>query len=51
MVSPAVIWYAVVATLFGLGPVARCYQRARRGIDRAMAAVFIALGGRLALDR
>lgn len=44
-------WYAIVATLFGLAPVARVYRRARRWIDRVMAALLIALGGRLAVDR
>lgn len=44
-------WYTVVSVLFGLPLVARGYRRARRWIDRVMAAVFIALGGRLALDR
>jgi threonine efflux protein len=44
-------WYTVVATLFGLAPVARVYRRVRRWVDRVMAALLIALGGRLALDR
>jgi threonine/homoserine/homoserine lactone efflux protein len=51
IVGIATVWYLTMALLFGLRPVARIYQRARRWIDRVMAAVFIALGGRLALDR
>jgi threonine/homoserine/homoserine lactone efflux protein len=51
MVSMAVTWFGAVALLFGLSPIARLYERGRRWIDRIMAAVFIALGGRLALER
>jgi RhtB (resistance to homoserine/threonine) family protein len=51
IVTIVVTWYLLVATLFGLAPVARGYRRARRWIDRVMAAVLIALGGRLALER
>jgi threonine/homoserine/homoserine lactone efflux protein len=51
IVGLATVWYVLVAVLFGLGPVARVYRRARRWIDRVVAAVLIALGGRLALDR
>jgi threonine efflux protein len=51
IVGMAAGWYTIVATLFGLAPVARVYRRARRWIDRVMAALLIALGGRLAVDR
>jgi threonine efflux protein len=51
MVAMAAVWFTIVATVFGIAPVARAYRRSRRWIDRIMAAVFIALGGRLALDR
>ncbi len=44
-------WYCGVAMVFGLPAVARVYRRARRWVDRVTAAVLIALGGRLALDR
>ena len=49
MVSVAAGWFALVASLFGLDVVARGYRRARRGVDRATAAVLILLGGRLAV--
>jgi threonine/homoserine/homoserine lactone efflux protein len=51
MVGIAFAWYTAVAALFGLAPVARVYRRARRWIDRVTAAVLIALGARLAIDR
>ena len=51
MVGVTFAWYTAVAALFGLAPVARVYRRARRWIDRVMAAVLIALGARLAIDR
>jgi threonine efflux protein len=51
IVGLAAAWYLAVAVLFGLGPVAALYRRARRWIERVMAALLIALGGRLALDR
>ena len=51
MVGVTLAWYTTVAVLFGLAPVARVYRRARRWIDRVMAAVLIALGARLAIDR
>jgi threonine/homoserine/homoserine lactone efflux protein len=51
MVGVTFAWYTVVSVLFGLAPVARLYRRARRWIDRVMAAVLIALGARLAIDR
>jgi threonine/homoserine/homoserine lactone efflux protein len=51
IVGLATAWYVAVAVLFGLGPVATLYRRARRWIERVMATLLIALGGRLALDR
>jgi threonine efflux protein len=51
MVGITVGWYTMVAMLFGLPQVAGVYRRARRWIDRVTAAVFIALGARLAIDR
>jgi RhtB (resistance to homoserine/threonine) family protein len=51
MVGITLAWYTTVSVLFGLAPVARVYRRARRWIDRVMAAVLIALGARLAIDR
>jgi threonine/homoserine/homoserine lactone efflux protein len=51
IVGLATAWYVTVAVLFGLGPVATLYRRARRWIERVMATLLIALGGRLALDR
>ena len=51
MVGISLAWYTAVAALFGLAPVARVYRRARRWIDRVTAAVLIALGARLAIDR
>jgi threonine/homoserine/homoserine lactone efflux protein len=51
MVGVTLAWYTTVAVLFGLAPVARVYRRARRWIDRVMAAVLIALGARLAIER
>jgi threonine/homoserine/homoserine lactone efflux protein len=51
LVCITLAWYTLVSALFGLAPVARLYRRARRWIDRVMAAVLIALGARLALDR
>ncbi len=51
IVGLAAAWYVSVAVLFGLGPVATLYRRARRWIERVMAALLIAFGGRLALDR
>jgi threonine/homoserine/homoserine lactone efflux protein len=50
-VATALIWYLVVATMFGSAPVARLYRRIRRWIDRVTATILILLGGRLALDR
>jgi threonine efflux protein len=51
MVGITFAWYMAVAALFGLAPVARVYRRARRWIDRVTAAVLIALGARLVIDR
>jgi threonine/homoserine/homoserine lactone efflux protein len=51
IVAIVLTWYLLLASLFGLAPVARGYRRARRWIDRLMAAVLIAFGGRLALER
>ncbi|SDY81838.1 Threonine/homoserine/homoserine lactone efflux protein [Micromonospora pattaloongensis] len=51
MVAVAVVWFTVVATVFGLDPVARAYARTRRWIDRVMGAVLVALAGRLAFER
>jgi threonine efflux protein len=51
IVGLATAWYIAVAVLFGLEPVASLYRRARRWIERVMATLLIALGGRLALDR
>lgn len=50
MLAVAGGWFSLVAVLFGLDVVARGYRRMRRWIDRAMAAVLVALGGRLALE-
>lgn len=50
MVALAVCWFTAVAVLFGLGPIARAYARARRWIDRVTGAVLVALAGRLALE-
>jgi threonine/homoserine/homoserine lactone efflux protein len=47
----AMTWYTLVAGMFGSAPIARLYRRVRRWIDRMTAAIFIVLGGRLALDR
>lgn len=51
IVLTALVWYLVVATMFGAAPVARLYRRVRRWVDRVTAAILILLGGRLALER
>jgi threonine efflux protein len=47
----AASWFTVVAALFGLPPIVNLYRRGRRWIDRITGVIFIALGGRLALER
>jgi threonine/homoserine/homoserine lactone efflux protein len=49
--ATALVWYLVVAGMFGAAPVARLYHRVRRWVDRVTATVLIVLGGRLALYR
>ncbi|WP_345786379.1 LysE family transporter [Pinirhizobacter sp.] len=45
------VWFAVVAAIFGLPAIRRGYLRARRWIDGAAGAVFIAFGLTLVFDR
>nr|BFE52636.1 threonine export protein RhtC [Saccharothrix mutabilis subsp. capreolus] len=51
MVALAAAWFSLVATLFGLPRVVEVYRRGRRWVDRVTGIAFVALGGRLALDR
>lgn len=47
----AAAWYALAATIFARPRVAAAYGRARRWIERATGALFVAAGLRLAADR
>lgn len=47
MAGMALAWFGVMAFVAGSGPVADLYQRAQRGIDRVLGAVFVGLGGLL----
>jgi threonine/homoserine/homoserine lactone efflux protein len=51
LVAIPACWYAAVALLFGLPAVARVYDAGRRWIDRVTAAILVALGARLAVQR
>jgi threonine/homoserine/homoserine lactone efflux protein len=50
MLLTAAAWFAAVACLFSLAPVARGYRRAKRGIDAVTGCLFVALAGRLATE-
>ncbi len=43
-------WYALMACLLSLGPVAAFYRRAQRAITALAGALFVAVGLRLAAD-
>ncbi|HVX44645.1 MAG TPA: LysE family translocator [Mycobacteriales bacterium] len=51
IVATSTIWYALVVGLFASRQVVGVYRRIRHWIDRAAAVIFVALGGRLALQR
>jgi threonine efflux protein len=50
MVGISAGWFALVALLFSLAPVARVYRRAQRWIDAITGGIFVALGVRLAAN-
>ena len=50
MAAISVGWYAVLACAIGSRPVAACYARSRRWLDRLAGAVFIGFGARLAME-
>lgn len=51
MAGIAIAWYALVACVLTLRPMAVLFARARRWIDRLAGLAFIGLGARLALQR
>lgn len=51
IVTTSLLWYVLVAALFGSAPVVRTYQRIRHWVDRVTGTVLIAFGVRLAADR
>jgi threonine/homoserine/homoserine lactone efflux protein len=50
MLLMATAWFAAVACLFSLAPVARGYRQAKRGIDAVTGCLFVALASRLATE-
>ena len=51
VIGISLLWYGFVACLFSLVPVRAWYARCRRWVERAVGALLIGLGGRLALER
>jgi threonine/homoserine/homoserine lactone efflux protein len=43
-------WYGIVAAVFGSAPARAAYARAKAPIDRVMALLLLALGGRLVVS-
>lgn len=51
MVLVAALWFSTVAAVFSSRRVARGYRRARRPVEAVTGGLFVALAGRLALER
>jgi threonine/homoserine/homoserine lactone efflux protein len=49
MVAISLAWYGLIACLISAPPVAALFRRARRWIDRAAGAIFLAFAARLAI--